>query len=213
MKTTFKRIGAYIIDMFIILTIVTLFSKIEILNPSKEEYNEIMTEYKEVYNDYMTGITEGNTNMEENITKLNDLSYKVSKYSVPTTIINIFVSIVYFVLFAYLNKGQTIGKKILGIKVVDNKTGKKPSFIKILLRGIILYGYITSIASTLILALASKSTYLSSYTYLSFVETTLLLLSFAFILFREDTRGLHDLIAGTKVVNAKTIAEEIKEIK
>ena len=71
MKTTFKRIGAYIIDMFIILTIVTLFSKIEILNPSKEEYNEIMTEYKEVYNDYMTGITEGNTNMEENITKQN----------------------------------------------------------------------------------------------------------------------------------------------
>lgn len=213
MKTTFKRIGAYIIDMFIILTIVTLFSKIEILNPSKEEYNEIMTEYKEVYNDYMAGITEGNTNMEENITKLNDLSYKVSKYSVPTTIINIFVSIVYFVLFAYLNKGQTIGKKILGIKVVDNKTGKNPSFIKVLLRGIILYGYVTSIASTLILALASKSTYLSSYTYLSFVETTLLLLSFAFILFREDTRGLHDLIAGTKVVNTKTIAEEIKEIK
>ena len=213
MKTTFKRIGAYIIDMFIILTIVTLFSKIEILNPSKEEYNEIMTEYKEVYNDYMAGITEGNTNMEENITKLNDLSYKVSKYSVPTTIINIFVSIVYFVLFAYLNKGQTIGKKILGIKVVDNKTGKNPSFIKVLLRGIILYGYVTSITSTLILALASKSTYLSSYTYLSFVETTLLLLSFAFILFREDTRGLHDLIAGTKVVNAKTIAEEIKEIK
>lgn len=213
MKTTFKRIGAYIIDMFIILTIVTLFSKIEILNPSKEEYNEIMTEYKEVYNDYMAGITEGNTNMQENITKLNDLSYKVSKYSVPTTIINIFVSIVYFVLFAYLNKGQTIGKKILGIKVVDNKTGKNPSFIKVLLRGIILYGYVTSIVSTLILALASKSTYLSSYTYLSFVETTLLLLSFAFILFREDTRGLHDLIAGTKVVNAKTIAEEIKEIK
>ena len=52
MKTTFKRIGAYIIDMFIILTIVTLFSKIEILNPSKEEYNEIMTEYKEIYDAY-----------------------------------------------------------------------------------------------------------------------------------------------------------------
>lgn len=213
MKITFKRVGAYIIDMFIVLTIVTLFSKIEILNPSREEYNEIITEYKEVYSEYMTGVKDGSINVEESMTKLTDLSYKVSKYSVPTTIINIFISIVYFVLFAYLNKGQTIGKKILGIKVVDNKTGKRPSFTKILLRGIIIYGYITSIASVLVLTLGTKTTYLNSYTYISFVETTLILLTAAFILFREDARGLHDLIAGTKVVNAKTIVEEIKEIK
>ena len=53
---TLKRICAYLIDSIIIFAIITLFSKIEILNPNTKEYNEAINQYYEVYEDYMISI-------------------------------------------------------------------------------------------------------------------------------------------------------------
>ena len=142
--------------------------------------------------------------------KINDISYSVSKNSIPTSILNIVITILYFVIFQYFNNGQTIGKRLLGIKII-NKSKEKPTFTQILIRSIIIYGFVTTISSLVILSCCSKEVYFNTYTYLSSIESILILLSFVVMLFREDKRGLHDLIAGTSVIETKSLIKEIKE--
>lgn len=209
---TFKRVGAYIIDFIIIFAIVTLFSKIEILNPNNKEYNNAITQFYEVYEDYMISISNNASELINLENQINDISYDVSLYSLPRSILNLIIVILYFVIFQYFNNGQTVGKRLLGIKVV-NKSKENPSFVQILIRSIIIYGLLTTTASLIILAYCTKEVYLSVYPYLTYVESILIFLSFIFILFREDKKGLHDLIAGTNVVETKTLLKEIKENK
>lgn len=76
--------------------------------------------------------------------------------------------------------GQTIGKKIVGIKIVNNEDGSEGGFVKnVLMRGFV-NGLISSVP---------------------FVGAIYALVDILFI-FRQDRRCIHDLIAGTKVINA-----------
>jgi uncharacterized RDD family membrane protein YckC len=75
------------------------------------------------------------------------------------------------------NRGQTVGKRIIGIKIVDlenNLTGANPLIVK---------RYLPISAVGLIPIVGS-----------------LLLLVDALFIFRKDRRCIHDLIAGTRVV-------------
>lgn len=87
--------------------------------------------------------------------------------------INNLVGVLYFVLLTYLNQA-TIGKKILGLKVVTLQR-TKPSFLTVIIREVV-----------------GK-----------FVSTIVLLLGFVWILFDKDKQGWHDKIAGTIVVKSK----------
>ena len=88
----------------------------------------------------------------------------------------------FLLLHGYLLKtnGQTIGKKLLGIRIVD-LNGNLPDFWTLILRRYLpltLVGHVPWIGQ-----------------YLPLVDVL--------FIFREDRRCVHDLIAGTKVVVAK----------
>jgi uncharacterized RDD family membrane protein YckC len=76
------------------------------------------------------------------------------------------------VILFYFIAGQTPGMKAYEIKVIDNKTGKKPSILLSLLRffffNIVLFSVIGIFAS----------------------------------FFRKDRRGIHDILSGTSVIKA-----------
>lgn len=88
---------------------------------------------------------------------------------------------VFFLFNGYLlsTNGQTVGKKLLGIKIVD-LDGKKPPFGRLI-------------------ALRYAPVWLVSY--IPVVGNFASLIDSLFI-FRGDKRCIHDLIAGTQVVNA-----------
>ncbi len=90
------------------------------------------------------------------------------------------VSFVCFVVVQgyFLNQsGQTIGKKLLGMRIVDAE-GNKPDFVKLLAQR---YGILYVIQ------------------LIPFLGGVFWLVDVLFI-FREDRRCIHDLIAGTRVV-------------
>lgn len=83
-------------------------------------------------------------------------------------------------IYLLTTRGQTVGKKLLAIKIVNFDNEANPGFVKaFLLRGLVngLIGYIPIVG---------------------WVYT---LVDICFI-FRDDRRCLHDLLAGTKVVKA-----------
>jgi uncharacterized RDD family membrane protein YckC len=86
----------------------------------------------------------------------------------------------FFIMHGYLLKsyGQTIGKKILGISIV-NLDGEKPDLMPLLIKRYLPLSLVPNIP---------------------FVGSLLSICDMLFI-FRKDKRCIHDFIAGTKVVN------------
>jgi uncharacterized RDD family membrane protein YckC len=82
-------------------------------------------------------------------------------------------------------RGQTIGKRLLGIRIVRNLDGSNPGFARAWLLRSLVIGLIGMLIGTL----------------LPIVGNLFPIVNYGFI-FRADRRCLHDLIADTKVVKA-----------
>ena len=197
-----KRLIAYVIDIFI----VAMISSIIIMPFSKnEEYTKKSNELYEVIEEFKNKeITE-----DKYLEQVNNINYELTKINVNQTIVIVIVSSLYFVLFNYYNKGQTLGKKLMKLRIVsidDSKLSINGYVIRTLVGGTVLSNLVTVI---LVLTL-SKENYLIYEDKLSLVFSVIYLLCFIFALYRNDGRGLHDLLAGTIVINDKK-ENEIQE--
>ena len=205
-KPTLKRAFAYIIDLMIVVFIIGLFTNIEALNPNYEKYEQAFESYK-------TLIAESeNTNNSQTAKQATNVMYDLNKYSVSTSIINVVVMVLYFGLFQYYNKGQTIGKKLMKIKVVSND-GKKLKLSQVIIRMLIINSVLTSVILICLISFASKGLYISTSKYINMIDATLVSASIIMIMFKNDGRGLHDLLANTNVVYVNNSSEAIKEAK
>jgi len=200
-KPILKRIMAYLLDIVIVSFIASLFSSINILNPYIEEYNQVNQEY----NEFVSNITD--TSELLNSEKLNDYAYDISYYGVYTSIILLIVSILYFGIFQYYNKGKTVGKALLKLQVVD-KDKKEINLKQILIRSALINSLLTSTLLIVTILLLSKTKYISAQTIIQFVDMAIIFLSIGMILIREDGRGFHDIIANTMVVDTSELDDE-----
>lgn len=214
-KVTGKRVSAYLIDIIIIYLVVLLFSSIEILNPSAKKYEEATSEYSTLYSEYMLAVQNGSSGLEETESQLTNINYDISYYGASIIIVGIVASTLYFVVFEYFNKGQTIGKKILKIRVVT-KDNKKPNFAKIASRSLIKYNILTGssiligVVVLLLLGFTSKAFYIKYAIIIQSFDMAFAGATLLFMMFRKDGKGLHDIISGTQVCKVET-AESIKE--
>lgn len=205
-KTTIRRLGAYIMDMFIVALISSLFVKIEFINPKYDEYQK-------VYNDYIDYTSEIKDIKDiENDSKLTDFSYDLAKTGVTTSIISLIVTTLYFVGFQYLNRGQTLGKKVFKIKVVDGEN-KRVKLYQLLVRSLLINSILTSLISILAVSFLSRNTYFNVTQYTQLFDVTVICTSFILMMFREDGKGLHDLLMGTNVVFDEVEENTIKDAK
>lgn len=192
-KTIFRRILAYIIDMLIVSFILAIFSKIPLISIDTDKYYDTYERYFETLRETAQA---GETMSAE---VMSEFEYDLAKASINSTVANLVLTIVYFIGFQFLNKGQTIGKKLMKVKVT-NDNGDAPSLLQMIIHVGVGYSvFITIITSTLFFA-ASKSTYLSLITYLQFLDMAIVFIGIIMILFRKDEKGLHNLLAKTKVV-------------
>ena len=128
-----------------------------------------------------------------------EVNYDLSRYSVSISIISLVVYLAYFVGFQKWNKNQTLGKKMFNIEVVSND-GKSASWLQILLREVIIYNIVWEILAIISIFVFNYEGYMIASSVLSLIAGIILWVSVLFIIFRKDGRGLHDIIAKTKVV-------------
>lgn len=205
-KTTARRFGAYIMDMIIIALISSMFVKIEFINPKYDEYLKVYNEYL----DYTSEIKD--IKQLENDSKITDLSYDLAKTGIASSIISLVVTTLYFVGFQYLNRGQTLGKKVFKIKVVDGDNGRVKLY-QLLVRSLLINSILTSFITILAVAFLSKAAYFKTIQFTQLFDVTVLCASFILMMFREDGKGLHDLLICTRVVFDEVEEETIKEAK
>ena len=185
----FKRISAYIIDYIIImLALVAITASMNINNVVNDKINDLTNQYRS-----------GDITIDEYSEKIIPLNYELSKRKLPANIATVVVFIGYYVVFAYFNKGQTFGKKICKIKVVNND-GDKPSIWNMLVTSLFIYGIITSLYSIITINFLSMNDFSYSVSVISIIECMFIVITVLMMLYKKDGRGLHDIIAKTNVI-------------
>lgn len=196
MKAYFlQRLVSYLIDFFIVIFIVT---GITFFIPTSDTYKEAYKEANEISDLYFNG----EISNSEYLSRYGDVSYTMAKETIVVTVINLVVTIAYFGSYSYYMNGQTIGKKIMKIRVV-NKDNSNVGHGILIFRTAVIYGVIESIISLIILQFISSDMYLYAITPLEILQYIFVLISLFMIMFRKDGRGFHDILFKTKVVSLK----------
>lgn len=197
-----KRFIAYLLDILLVYLIISLILGIRFINPNYDKYMEYLDKYNDVLDDYY----DSNISPEEMIDLNKENFYYVNKYSISYNIIIIIVIIGYFALFQKYNNGQTIGKKIMKIKVTNVDEEKEVNVFNYILRTISTYYlYIGNVISLLLnilfIYIIPKSYFMIAYTSVTYIFIGIAIISLILIISKKEKRGIHDYLAKTKVIN------------
>lgn len=195
-----KRITAYLLDAFLVYLFIMLVSSIKLINPTYDKLLKISEDYSVAVTQY----EKGEISDEEYLDINQQYVYDATKYNISTNIIFIVVSVLYYCVFQKFNNGQTLGKKIMKLKVVDNEN-KNVSFGKYVLRLLPMYfifigSIIPYLLSSILVWFMSVSNFSITYSIFIYLFLFLGIISLVMVFKREDKKGLHDLLASTKVV-------------
>ncbi len=191
-KATFtERLLAFFLDGIIILLIAGLLTT----GFTNKKLEKLQEELETTITNYM----QGGITMEQYLEQTQDLTYQIQKQSVSANSVQVIISIGYFVVFAYLNKGQTLGKKAMKLKVVNNEE-KSPTILQMVVRTSIINQILPDIILIFTVMVVPKQNFLSIYSLITTITYIFMIASTLMILYRKDKLGLHDIIAKTKVM-------------
>lgn len=190
-----RRFLAYFLDIMIVGLVASSLANIRIINPYYDEYLEVQDKIKETYKDVNEDNILDVVFKEDNINLYRDLR----KANSITSIISVCCYVLYFVGFQKWNKDQTVGKKLMKIKVVSVDK-KEVSGLDYLIRSVFLYNLLFTSLNTWIAFKFSGNMYLNLTSIFSSVGSLITLITYLMILVRSDGRGLHDIVGHTKVV-------------
>lgn len=121
-------------------------------------------------------------------------------YMLITALVGFAVGIIYFAYIPYKWNGQTLGKKMMSIKAID-EFGNNPTLGKHVLRAIQVWDtYLSVIALPLLIIGTTQYSVLIGV--LGSGISLLVFISLIMMLAKDDGRGLHDSMAGSYVVKA-----------
>lgn len=186
----FRRLGAYIIDYFIVILILS------IVTMGFRNNSNLVKETNDLINSYVNE----EITIDEYNNKLIDINYRLQKDNIMVNGFSCILFIGYFVVFAYLNKGQTMGKRLFKLKIVS-KNDDNINICRIFLRGLFIYGILSSLFSCIFVNILNANMFNMGSVVISYIETSFIVVCFFMVLYRKDNRGLHDVISGTKVIN------------
>lgn len=190
----FKRICAYIIDILIVSTIASLIFGLPNFDDSRRGSNEAIDE--------MFELIKTNGSGEIDAEQISHLSYKTTYYGRYLTIIESALLIVYFGIIQYVTNGQTIGKRLMKLKIKPAE-GKTLNPGLMFLRSIILHNVLFKIISVIAVIGCTEKTAMEISNYAGYLSIIVTIAIIGTIIFRNDEKGLHDLICHTEVVSTK----------
>lgn len=207
MDTSLKRIIAFVIDIVIVSLVVSLINLLP-LDPYKDKYKDAYEKYNEV--------VQKSTEDEKNDYKdeIIELNYEVYKYRTYSSMFSATALILYFGVLPLVMNGQTLGKKITKLRVVSNNE-KKLNFWKYLIRIVILNNiWLSLINIGAVYVVSGVKFYYVTYV-ISMLSSLIYMLNLIMVMFRKDNRGLHDMVAGTKVIEVSNdvVVESVEEVK
>lgn len=188
----FPRLVAYIIDIMLVSIVCT---GILMVIPENKNYDKYMKEYEQIQTDFI----EEKIDSEEYFNKSMDVVYDIDYSNVFSMITEVVLIILYFIVFQFYNKGQTFGKKLMKLRVVSTK-GDNLTLNQVAYRALIINSVLINILILGSLLFLGRDYYYYASLVLQVIGSIIIVVTLMMIFFRKDGRGLHDVIAGTKVI-------------
>lgn len=187
-----QRLLAFIFDVFLISTIVSFVCMPFLDYDSIENLSENATQ---VFADY----NEGKIDTETYISSASSILYRLAKKQGLMSLVTIFLNVLYFVVYQFYNKGQTIGKKLLGIKIVSNDS-KELTMNNYIYRSFLVNSVLADIIIFAFVIFASETVWFNGVGVIGAINYTLLFICGLMVVLNKEGRGLHDLVGNTKVI-------------
>lgn len=192
-----KRFGAFIIDVTILGIIMSFFI---IALPKSKEYDDAVKRGEKLASEVIDDIIDNQKINEEKLTEEGiEIRYIMDKESIHISLIRIVLYIAYFGTFAYYQNGQTIGKKILKIRLKSNSS--MDASIIYILRAILVHGLIFNLINAICVVFLDSHSYFNLYTITNTLNFLFLVSTVIVYFSRKDKRMLHDLIFKTEIEN------------
>lgn len=188
---TYQRVTAYLIDIILIGILSTLITN---WIPESETYKNVIKNQNEYYEEYQNKEIEIN----EYVDKMYETYYTLDKETVIQSMVTVVITFAYFATFAYYFGGQTLGKKLLHIKVV-NEDGKDATHLQLALRALIINECFFSIVSLIMLFIIKSNQYLYTVGLVNLIQSLIVIISLLMIIIRNDKKGLHDILKVVEV--------------
>ena len=196
-----QRVLAFLIDLVllsIICSLITMFVPV----------NDTATKLYEEQNRVLEGYVDGSVSMEEYVNQMVDLGYDISRQTVIVSIVTIVISLLYYVVYPCYNNGQTLGKKLMKIKLVKTND-KELTMNDLLIRSMINNSILVNIINVALVLFLGKNLYLSTSSFVSIIQYLVLTISLIMIAFTKNAQGLHDKVVHTEVVMVNTVKEDV----
>ena len=188
----FKRVVAFILDILIISIFAGLVAMpFSNADKTKELHNEL-NKVSEKYIAKEIGI-------KKYYFEATGINYEILRNDGVSSIVSLLFTILYFIVFQFYNKGQTIGKKLMRIKVVSAK-GNNLTINNLVLRSLIINTIVFDMVLLFIVFLGKKGIYTYASMSLEIVQYILIITTVFLVIFRKDGRGVHDFLGSTMVV-------------
>lgn len=185
-----KRVLAYFVDVIIVSIIFSVIT----IGISTTKVDNLSEQLIEVEENYISGELEA----IDAVNKMASLCYEIEKSSVVSNSIYVLLLMVYFVGFQYMNKGQTLGKMLVKIKIVENEGN--PSLMAMFIRTMFTNEILINLFIILLVYVLKDISYFVTYEVLFLLNAVFMLISGMMILYRKDKLGLHDMLSRTSVV-------------
>ena len=199
-----QRFVAFMIDLILVSFITSLVTAII---PTNSSIDKLYDQQVKIVENYTTG----KITMQEYVNQLVDINYDIAKQTGIITLVSMAISLLYYVLYVYKNDGQSIGKKMMKIKIQKKDKDKELTMNDLLFRTMILQGTLVSIIGFCTILFLDKDTYLATNSLLNLIQYSILIISFFLIAFTKERQGLHDMVAKTEVVCTNTVLNKEEE--
>lgn len=185
-----KRLGAFIIDMLLVTIMASLlsmpFTDTKKVEKIESEQNEIVKQFQE------QKIT-----ADEYLDRYVSVYYNLTRSTGAISLITILLEIIYFVVFQLYNGGQTLGKKLLKIKVVSNDGDLFMN--QMIFRSLLANFILINIIKFALLLFSSKEIYMGLSLILESIQYIMIFISILMIT-GKNKDSIHDKLTHTSVV-------------
>lgn len=187
-----ERFVAHLIDIFLVSFVAVLLS-----------YPFLDFKSIEKLDDSYTEVVEKALNDEIDIKVFTSesarVAYQLGAKQGITSILTLVIIVLYFVVYQFYNDGQTIGKKIMKIKVISSNENRL-TMDNYIYRSMIINSLLINILIFILLLIGKDMIYFVGVGCLRFIDYLLIIISGIMIISSKSKRGLQDIIANTDVI-------------
>jgi uncharacterized RDD family membrane protein YckC len=189
-----KRIFALGLDLLILTVVISLVSMFYMNNPSFQIARKVLTEFSQV-------------SLLEYTNNLDDVM-KAYRALIGENIIEFILYFSYFVVMPFLNDGQTIGKKVMKIKIVSSKGDL--TLMQMITRSLFTpqFNLLADLIYIVFIFILEPIPYLAVIFAAIGLSLVINMITIFMVYMSGDNRGIHEIISSTKIIELKEVSEK-----